>query len=80
MTSITATEARKQLYRLIDEVQDSHEAIHITGKRHAGVLVSEEDWRAIMETIHLHSIPGMAESIIEGMKTPVKKCSEDPGW
>jgi prevent-host-death family protein len=80
MTTITVTEARKNMYRLLDQLQDSHEPVHITGKRNSGVLVSEEDWRAIMETIYLHSVPGMAESVIKGMKTPVDKCSEDPGW
>ncbi len=80
MTSITVTEARKQLYRLLDELHESHEPIHITGKRHSGVLVSEDDWRSIMETLYLHSIPGMRDSILKGMKTPVDKCSKDPGW
>ncbi|MHC4884132.1 MAG: type II toxin-antitoxin system Phd/YefM family antitoxin [Planctomycetota bacterium] len=80
MTSITATEARKNLYRLIDEVYDSHEPVHITGKRHSGVLLSEEDWNAIQETLYLQSIPGMGESIQEGMSTPTSKCSKDPGW
>ncbi|MCG8431987.1 MAG: type II toxin-antitoxin system Phd/YefM family antitoxin, partial [Candidatus Omnitrophica bacterium] len=53
MSSITATEARKKLYRLLDEVSESHEPIHITGKRHSGVLISEEDWSAIQETLYL---------------------------
>jgi len=80
MSSITATEARKKLYRLLDEVAESHEPIHITGKRHSGVLISEEDWSAIQETLYLQSVPGMRESIREGMATPVEKCSKDPGW
>ncbi len=80
MSSITATEARKKLYRLLDEVSESHEPIHITGKRHSGVLISEEDWSAIQETLYLQSVPGMRESIREGMATPVEKCSKDPGW
>lgn len=58
MTSITATEARKQLYALLDNVADSHEPIQITGKRHSAVLVSEADWRAIQETLYLNAIPG----------------------
>lgn len=80
MTTLTATEARKILYRLLDEVHESHEPVHIAGKRHSGVLVSEEDWRAINETLHLLAVPGMRESIVQGMKTPVSKCSRDPGW
>jgi antitoxin YefM len=80
MTSITATEARKQLYRLLDEVTESHQPVHITGKRHSGVLVSEEDWRAIQETLYLQSIPGMSASIQEGINAPVEECSKEPGW
>ena len=80
MTTVTPTEARRSLYRLLDQVYDSHEPVHIMGKRRSGVLVSEEDWRSIMETLHLHSIPGLRDSIVEGMKTPVERCSEEPGW
>ena len=80
MTSIKATDARAKLYRLIDEVAESHEPVVITGKRSSAVLVSEDDWRSIQETLHLLSVPGMRESIQEGMKTPVDECSDDPGW
>jgi antitoxin YefM len=80
MTSIKATDARARLYRLIDEVAESHEPVVITGKRSNAVLVSEDDWRSIQETLHLLSVPGMRESIQQGMKTPVDECSEDPGW
>lgn len=80
MTRITATEARKQLYALLDDVADSHEPIQIAGKRHSAVLVSEEDWRAIQETLYLTSIPGMRESIAKGLKTPVDKCKTDLDW
>jgi antitoxin YefM len=80
MPHVTAAEARKRFYALIDGVADSHEPLQITGKRHSAVLVSEEDWRAIQETLYLTSIPGMRESIVKGMKTPASKCSEDPGW
>jgi prevent-host-death family protein len=80
MTSLTATEARKILYRLLDEVSESHEPIQITGKRGNAVLVGEDDWRAVQETLHLLSIPGMCESIREGMATPVDELEEAPGW
>ena len=80
MTTITATEARKKLYRLIDEVSESHEAVYITGKRSRAVMVSENDWSAIQETLYLLSIPGMGESIRKGLKTPVKKCSKGLRW
>ena len=80
MTTLTATEARKQLYTLLDDVTDSHEAIQIAGKRNSAVLVSEEDWRAIQETLYLTSIPGMKESIVTGLCTPVKKCVKELDW
>ena len=80
MASISATEARKRLYALIDEVGDSHEAVQITGKRGNAVLLSEADWNAIQETLHLVSIPGMRESILEGLATPAEELSDQPGW
>ncbi len=80
MTTLTATEARKILYQLLDTVADSHEPVQIAGKRNTGVLVSEEDWRAIQETLHLVSIPELRESIVEGLKTPVEECSEELDW
>lgn len=80
MTGITATEARSKLYRLIDEAAESHQPIIITGKRNTAVLVSEEDWSAIQETLYLLSVPGMRESIREGMETPVADCGEGLDW
>jgi prevent-host-death family protein len=80
MTTISATEARKNLYRIIDEAAQSHEPIHITGKRAGAVLVSEEDWSAIQETMFLLSIPGMRESIREGLTTPISKCCGELKW
>lgn len=80
MKTITVTKAREQLYKLLSETAESHEPVQITGKQANAVLVSEEDWRSIQETLYLLSIPGMRESIVEGMKTPVEECSEEPGW
>jgi prevent-host-death family protein len=80
VASISATEARKRLYALIDEVGDSHEPVQITGKRGNAVLLSETDWNAIQETLHLVSIPGMRESILEGLATPAEELSDQPGW
>ena len=80
MTTISATNARKRLYRLVDEVSEAHEPIHISGKRHSAVLISEEDWSAIKETLDLTSVSGMRESIIEGMNTPVEECTEELDW
>lgn len=80
MTSISATEARKSLYKLVDDVSSSHEPVQITGKRGNAVLVSEDDWRAVQETLHLLSVPGMRESIIEGMAAPLDECERDLDW
>ena len=80
MTSLTATEARRRLYNLLVDVAESHQPVQIAGKHHSAVLVSEEDWRAIQETLHLMSVPGMRESIINGVKTPVEKCDEELDW
>jgi len=80
MTSIRATHARSRLYQLLDEAADSHEPIKIMGKRANGVLIAEEDWRSIQETLYLLSIPGMRESIRKGMKEPLSKASNRPGW
>ncbi len=80
MTTITATEARKILYRLLDEVSQSHEPVEITGKRGNAVLVGEDDWRAVQETLHLLSISGMRESIVEGMAAPIEELDEKLDW
>jgi prevent-host-death family protein len=80
MTILNATEARTKLYSLIDEAADTHQPIVITGKRGNAVLVSEEDWNAIAETLHLLSVPGMRESIKEGMDEPVTECSKELAW
>jgi len=80
VTTITASAARANLYKLLDETAASHEPVQITGKRCRGVLVSEEDWRSIQETLYLLSIPGMRESIRKGLKTPVGKLPKKLNW
>jgi prevent-host-death family protein len=80
MTTLSATEARKRLFNLVDEVRETHEPVQIVGKRSSAILVAEEDWRAIQETLYLTSIPGMRKSIREGLNTPVEECDEEPGW
>lgn len=77
MKTISATSARSDLYRLIDTTLDDHEPVQITGKRGNAVLVSEVDWRAIQETLHLLGISGMRESIREGMDAPLEQCSRE---
>jgi prevent-host-death family protein len=80
MTTLTASEARANLYRLIDQAAESHEPILIVGKRTSAVLLSREDWNAIQETLYLLSIPGMRESIKEGMAEPLSKSAKDLKW
>ena len=80
MTTLSASKARTGLYKLLDKTAESHEPIQITGKRHNAVLISEEDWTAIQETLYLLSIPGMRESIRKGLKMPLKKCSPELKW
>ncbi len=80
MRSLPVSKARADLYRLLDDVAESHEPMQITGKRTSAVLVAQEDWDAVQETLYLLSIPGMAKSVREGMDTPVSETHESPGW
>jgi len=80
MKTLTATQARKNIYRLLDEASETHQPVQITGKRSSAVLVSEADWRSIQETLYLTSIPGMSESIKEGLNTPIEECEEELDW
>ena len=77
MKTVTATSARSDLYRLIDTALADHQPVQITAKRGNAVLLAEEDWRSIQETLYLVSIPGMRESIIAGMAEPVEDCSTE---
>ncbi|MEX0289756.1 MAG: type II toxin-antitoxin system Phd/YefM family antitoxin [Puniceicoccaceae bacterium] len=80
MTTISATKARSKLYALIDEANESHEPIQITGKRGNAVLISEDDWRSVQETLYLQSVPGMVESIQKAREEGVEAASEDLDW
>ncbi len=80
MSVLTASEARANLYRLIDQAADSHEPILIAGKRTSAVLVSADDWQAIQETLHLISIPGMRDSIRKAMAEPLAKSAKELDW
>ncbi len=80
MTTLTTSQARTRLFQLVDAAAISHEPVQITGRRSSAVLVSSEDWDAIQETLYLLSVPGMRESLVKGMKTPVRKCSKRPPW
>ena len=80
MTTLNATEARSKLYRLIDEAAQSHSPVVITGRRANAVLIAEEDWNAINETLYLLFIPGMRESIREGMESSLDNCEKELDW
>ena len=80
MKTMRASRARIALYGLLDEAAATHEPIKIEGKRNCAILIGEEDWRAIEETLYLLAIPGMRESIRRGMALPVSKCARTPGW
>lgn len=78
MTAITATKARENIYQLIQDVNSNCTPITITNQKGKNaVLIGEEDWQAIEETLYLMSIPGMAESIIDGGKTDISDCLEE---
>ena len=80
MTTVNVTEARDKLYRLVDEASQTHSPIVITARRGNAVLIAEEDWNAINETLYLLSVPGMRESIRKGMQESLDECRKDPGW
>jgi prevent-host-death family protein len=80
MTSIPVTQARSRLYQLVDDAAASHVPVQITGKRSSAVLVSENDWRSIQETLYLLSIPGMRASIRKGMREPLSKSKTELSW
>ncbi len=80
MRTINVTKARANLYNLLIEASESHEPIQITGKKSNAILVSEEDWRSIQETLYLMSIPGMRESIIEGLNSDVGTDTQKLDW
>ena len=80
MTTLNVTEARANLYKLIDDTLVNHKPVVITGKRGNAVLLAEDDWNAINETLHLLSVPGMRESILEGMQESIDSAATELNW
>ena len=80
MQILSASEARANLYRLMDQAAESHQPITIAGKRHDAVLLSAEDWQAIQETLYLVSVPGMRDTLKEGMGEPIEACAKELDW
>ena len=80
MSTINVTTARSNLYRLIDQVSEESRPVRIAGQRSTAVLVSEEDWEAIQETLYLQAIPGMVGSIRQAREESVEAASEELDW
>jgi antitoxin YefM len=82
MKTVSVTQARQNIYQLVEDTISSSEPVQITTKKGNVIIVSEEDWTAIQETLYLLSIPGMRESLIEGINTPIEECktAEEIGW
>ena len=80
MNTLTVSEARAKLYGLVDVVASEHKPVTIKGKRASAILISEDDWDAVQETLYLISTPGMGESIKDGLAIPDEECSEDLPW
>lgn len=80
MATLTVSQARGNLFKLIDQAAESHEPIQITGRRHNAVLISEEDFRAIQETLHILAVPGMRKSLLRAKNAPLKSYSKKRPW
>jgi prevent-host-death family protein len=80
MTTLTVTKARANLFRLVDQAAEGHEPIQITGRHHNGILISEEDFRAMQETLHILGVPGMRESLLKARKAPLRAYSKKRPW
>jgi len=77
---IPVNEAQQRLQDLIDSVSQSHQPVVIEGENSNAVLLSEADWASVQETLYLVSIPGMRESIREGLATPIEECDQELEW
>lgn len=80
MSHHSINDAKENLQQLVEQVVESHQPIVITGERKNAILLSEDDWSSIQETLYLLSMPGMRESIRAGLATPIEECSEALDW
>lgn len=80
MEYISVSDARKNLYKLVDEVAENHEPTVIKGKRNSAVLISNEDWEDIQETLFVAQNKELSESLLKGMHEPFEKCSTKLDW
>ena len=77
MNIYTTSQARSDLFKLVDTTNQTHEPVYIVGKRNKAVLIAEEDYHAMLETLHILSVPGLKESILEMQNHPLEEYSED---
>jgi len=78
--SLSASKVKERLDSILDEVQNTYEPMIITGEKNSAVLISQEVWRSIEETLYLSSIPGMKDSIIDGMNEKIENCTTALEW
>jgi prevent-host-death family protein len=80
MPALSVSKVKENLDAILDEAQNTFEPIIIVGKNSSAVLVSEDVWRSVEETLYLNSMPGMKESIIAGMQEKIEDCSKEIEW
>ncbi len=80
MNIYTTSEARAKLFALVDQVHESHEPVILKGKRSSAVMLSQEDYDSLQETLYLYSIPKLVDSILEASKEPLEECSNELDW
>jgi antitoxin YefM len=80
MTIVTAADSQTKIHALLEQTAAEHKPLMITGPTSNGVLLAEEDWNSLQETLYLYSIPGMRESLVAGLREPLEECSTDTGW
>jgi PHD/YefM family antitoxin component YafN of YafNO toxin-antitoxin module len=80
MPVLSVKNVKERLDTILEAIQDTYEPLIIAGEKHSAVLISEDVWRSIEETLYLSSIPGMKESIISGMKEKIEDCRSTIEW
>lgn len=80
MELYTTSQARANLFKIVDYAAESHNPVYIVNKKHKTVLISEEDYRSLLETLHITSIPGMTESILAASREPLENFSDTLDW
>lgn len=76
MINTNATNFRKNIFEMLDQTIKYNEPVNISTKSGNAVLISEDEYNSLMETLYLTSVPGMKKKLEEGMNTPVEECEE----